>query len=162
MTILETKKKKFNPAQLSGIEQRMSLLETFLDKKGIRKQRAAPARFAAGQLTVIDLSDPFIDPASACGFFEIIVRLFVRANVSSGKVLVVDEAHKVKGSDFEIRISLISFSQYLSSERVTTGLTKELLSLIRQQRHQAMRVIISTQGDCECYIIHAIRHLINL
>jgi len=147
ITILETSKKKFNPAQLSGIEQRMSLLETFLDKKGIRKQRAAPARFAAGQLTIIDLSDPFIDPASACGFFEIIVRLFVRANVTSGKFLVVDEAHK-----------------YLSTDKVTTGLTRELLSLIRQQRHQAMRVIISTQeptvvppvllGLCSVFLLH--------
>lgn len=52
-------------------------------------------RFAAGQLTIIDLSDPFIDPASACGLFEIVTRLFVRAELGTGKVLVVDEAHKV-------------------------------------------------------------------
>lgn len=43
----------------------------------------------------MDLSDPFIDSASACGLFEIITRLFVRADVGTGKVLVVDEAHKV-------------------------------------------------------------------
>jgi DNA helicase HerA-like ATPase len=66
--------------------------------------------------------------ASACGLFEIIIRLFVRADVGSGKVLVVDEAHK-----------------YLSPERHSTGLTNALLNLIRQQRHLAMRVIISTQ-----------------
>lgn len=62
-------------------------------------------------------------------------------------MLVVDEAHK-----------------YLSSEKTTTGLTKELLSLIRQQRHQSMRVIISTQeptvvppvliGLCSITILH--------
>ena len=52
-------------------------------------------RFAAGQLTIIDLSDPFLDAASACGLFEIIIRLFIRADVDTGKVLVVDEAHKV-------------------------------------------------------------------
>ncbi|KZT72717.1 hypothetical protein DAEQUDRAFT_805007, partial [Daedalea quercina L-15889] len=122
------RKAKFNPAQLAGVEQRTALLEAFLDKRPLGDQRAAPARFAAGQLTIIDLSDPFIDPASACCFFEIITRLFVRARVDTGKVLVVDEAHK-----------------YLSPDRVTSGLTKELLSLIRQQRHQAMRVIINTQ-----------------
>jgi hypothetical protein len=54
-----------------------------------------PRRFAAGQLTIVDLSDPFIDPASACGLFEIVTRLFVRTEVETGKVLVVDEAHKV-------------------------------------------------------------------
>ncbi|KAH9938514.1 uncharacterized protein B0H18DRAFT_1091200 [Fomitopsis serialis] len=125
---LEKRKSKFNPAQRAGLEQRMALLEAFLDKRSLGEQRAAPARFAAGQLTIIDLSDPFVDPASACGFFEIITRLFVRAKVDTGKVLVVDEAHK-----------------YLSPNRVTSGLTQELLSLIRQQRHQAMRVVISTQ-----------------
>jgi len=85
-------------------------------------------RFAAGQLTIIDLSDPFIDSVSACGLFEIITRLFVRADVGTGKVLVVDEAHK-----------------YLSSNNGCSGLTKSLLTLTREQRHLAMRVIISTQ-----------------
>ncbi|OCH86212.1 hypothetical protein OBBRIDRAFT_738413 [Obba rivulosa] len=130
MTKLDAKKRTFNPQQLTGLEQRLALLESFLDKKGIKKHRTAPTRFAAGQLTIVDLSDPFIDPAAACGFFEIVVRLFVRAQVNTGKVLVVDEAHK-----------------YLSPQKgpSASGLTKELLSLIRQQRHQAMRVIISTQ-----------------
>jgi hypothetical protein len=53
------------------------------------------SRFASGQLTIIDLSDPFLDAASACGLFEIILRLFVRADVGTGKVVVMDEAHKV-------------------------------------------------------------------
>ncbi|KAI0736127.1 hypothetical protein C8Q72DRAFT_872639 [Fomitopsis betulina] len=125
---LHERKTKFNPAQLAGLEQRTALLEAFLDKRPLGEQRAAPSRFAAGQLTIIDLSDPFIDPTSACGLFEIITSLFVRARVDTGKVPVVDEAHK-----------------YLSPNRVTSGLTKELLSLIRQQRHQAMRIVISTQ-----------------
>ncbi|KNZ73824.1 hypothetical protein J132_09465 [Termitomyces sp. J132] len=128
MRELENQKKKFNPNQLSGLDQRMSLLTSFLakDKKGYGLTRTS--RFAAGRLTIIDLSDPFIDPASACGLFEIIVRLFVRSDVGTGKVLVVDEAHK-----------------YLSSSRGTSGLTKALLMLTRQQRHLSMRVIISTQ-----------------
>lgn len=68
----------------------MSLLNSFLDPTG-----SPTSRFAAGQLTIIDLSDPFLDAASACGLFEIILRLFVRADVGTGKVLVMDEAHKV-------------------------------------------------------------------
>lgn len=102
---LEVHKQKFNPAQLTGLEQRLSLLSAFLvDPKSttITKKKTPsapvkdkPSRFQPGQLTIIDLSDPFLDTASACGLFEILVRLFVRADVGTGKVLVVDEAHKV-------------------------------------------------------------------
>lgn len=124
MEKLNERKESFNPAQIAGLEQRMALLRSLLDNaKGARPKN----RFAAGQLTIIDLSDPFLDPASACGLFEIILRLFVRANVETGKVLVVDEAHK-----------------YLSPNKAA-GLTNSLLTLTREQRHLAMRVIISTQ-----------------
>ncbi|KAH7930372.1 hypothetical protein BV22DRAFT_1125091 [Leucogyrophana mollusca] len=128
---LEDQKRSFNPAQLAGLEQRMALLNSFMEfrpyGRRMQPQRTAP-RFAAGQLTIIDLSDPFIDSPSACGLFEIVTRLFVRAEVGTGKVLVVDEAHK-----------------YLSQNRSVAGLTKALLTLTREQRHLAMRVIISTQ-----------------
>ncbi|KAF8331261.1 hypothetical protein F5887DRAFT_998620 [Amanita rubescens] len=119
---LEIRKKSFNPAQLAGLEQRMALLKTFLLPWG-RQQ----LRFAPGRLTIVDLTDTFIDATSACSLFEIVVRLFVRAEVNTGKVLLVDEAHK-----------------YL--ERGTTnGLVKTLLTLVREQRHLAMRVLVSTQ-----------------
>ncbi|KAI0347429.1 hypothetical protein BDW22DRAFT_528650 [Trametopsis cervina] len=124
MRRLELKKQDLNPNQLTGLKQRMELLESFLDKK----RQPPPTRFAAGQLTIVDLSDIFIDPHSASGLFEIVIRLFVRAKLATGKVLVVDEAHK-----------------YLSANRREAGLTRELSSLVRQQRHLGMRVIISTQ-----------------
>ena len=79
------------PTQITALTQRMELLEPFISKE----DSVAPSRFAAGQLTIIDLSDPFIDAAQACSMFEILVRLFVRSTVDTGKVLVVDEAHKV-------------------------------------------------------------------
>jgi hypothetical protein len=72
----------------------MDLLDTFLDKY----RGPTPVRFAAGRLTIVDLSDIFIDPHSACGLFEIVTRLFVREKLDTGKVLVVDEAHKVRES----------------------------------------------------------------
>jgi hypothetical protein len=90
MSALDARRRDLNPAQLSGLEQRMSLIKSFIDNT-----TAAGKRFAAGRLTIVDLSDPFIDPASACGLFEIITRMFMRAEVGTGKVLVVDEAHKV-------------------------------------------------------------------
>ena len=91
--MLNEKRRTFNPAQAAGLEQRMALLESFMSKSRLREKQTK--RFSAGQITIVDLSDPFIDPASACGIFEIILRLFVRAKVDTGKVLVVDEAHKV-------------------------------------------------------------------
>jgi len=162
---LNVSKKTFNSAQLAGLEQRLSLLNSFLDVPPIPKKKASkkPARFSAGMLTIIDLSDPFLDSASACGLFEIIIRLFVRADVGSGKVLVVDEAHKVHTIPWlslEIDLLCVLF-QYLSHERHSTGLTNALLNLIRQQRHLAMRVIISTQGEHVSSTVFCINFLIN-
>jgi hypothetical protein len=106
MKKLELSKQKFNIAQLTGLEQRLSLLNSFLEPSDNNKKSSRAStrskRFSAGQLTIIDLSDPFLDTASACGLFEIILRLFVRADVGTGKVLVVDEAHKVSVYDILI------------------------------------------------------------
>ena len=90
---LDAVKKKFNPDQLSGLEQRMLLLESFLEKGA--KRTSVEARFKEGQLTIVDLTDPFIDAGNVNALFEIVTRLFERAAVHTGKVLVVDEAHKV-------------------------------------------------------------------
>ncbi|KAI0771995.1 hypothetical protein BD413DRAFT_50205 [Trametes elegans] len=121
---VELAKQDLTPPQVGFLEQRMRLLETFVDAT----KDQSNSRFRAGQLTIVDLSDPFVDTASACALFEIATRLFVRANVNTGKVLVVDEAHK-----------------YLSVNKGMSGLTKALIALTRQQRHLAMRVILSTQ-----------------
>jgi hypothetical protein len=68
------------------------------------------------ELIVFDsLSSPFMDGSSACGFFDIILGLFVEADIQgSGKIvgmscphlgststdvhIVLDEAHKVRSS----------------------------------------------------------------
>ncbi|OJA13273.1 hypothetical protein AZE42_05023 [Rhizopogon vesiculosus] len=155
---LDDEKRTFDPAQSAGLEQRLTLLNSFMEsnrpeptpfgsrtyanvgaaRSNTPATRSTPCRrFAAAQLTIVDLSDPFIDPASACGLFEIVTRSFVRAEVETGKVLVVDEAHK-----------------YFSMNRGVSGLTKALLTLTREQRHLAMRVIISTQDLCTVAIMH--------
>ncbi len=83
-----------NPNQKGALDQRLALLASFVDAAKSRKG----SLFKAGRLTIIDLSDPFIDPTGACSLFEIVTRLFVRADLDTGKVLVVDEAHKVTHS----------------------------------------------------------------
>ncbi|TFY69603.1 hypothetical protein EVG20_g3065 [Dentipellis fragilis] len=146
---LESKKANFNPGQLSSLQQRLDLLQTFMKPRGVE---SLGPRFKRARITIMDLSDPFIDSASACGIFEVVLRQFERADVGTGKVLLVDEAHK-----------------YLSQTKTATGLTKSLLTLIRQQRHMSMRVIISTQEPtvvpsvfidlCSVVILHRFQSL---
>ncbi|KAG9018997.1 hypothetical protein FRB90_007377 [Tulasnella sp. 427] len=119
---LAEKAEGFNPAQKAMCEQRLSLLESFLEV-GVGRPR-----FKAGEVTIVDLTDPFISSAGACSLFEIITTIFIRADVQGGKVLVVDEAHK-----------------YLKKDQGSEVLTETLLSIVRQQRHLGIRLILSTQ-----------------
>lgn len=103
MSKLEERKQDMNPAQKAGLKQRLELLQTFIrPSKSMRPMTFQNAvsnkedtRFAPAMVTIVDLSDPFIDPPLAGAVFEICIRLFQRADVNTGKVLVVDEAHKV-------------------------------------------------------------------
>lgn len=151
---IEEQKKDMNPAQKAGLKQRLDLLHTFTQPvaklKLPHKVRSIgeEQRFAAGRVTIIDLSDPFVDAAMAGAIFEICIRLFQRAEVDTGKVLVVDEAHKVSLLYSSLMFLLANWeTQYLSDSSSPTGLTRALLSLVRQQRHMSMRVIVSTQGQ---------------
>lgn len=92
---LNSLKEELNPFQKASLDQRLALLNSFLDPIPAKKRMNRRPRFIPGQLTIIDLSDPFIDADSACGIFNIICRQFTRAEVDAGKVLVIDEAHKV-------------------------------------------------------------------
>jgi len=93
--ILTERKKDMNPMQLVALEQRMALLKSFMHTEK-RTSKTSLKRFKSGQLTVVDLSDPFIDAAAAASLFEIVIRMFIRADTGGGKILVVDEAHKVR------------------------------------------------------------------
>ena len=78
----------------------MALLESFLHypatgKFGHYNKITSGLRFTSGQLTIVDLSDRLIDHYIASALFDIVVRNFERADVGTGKVLLVDEAHKV-------------------------------------------------------------------
>ncbi|KAI0314555.1 hypothetical protein OF83DRAFT_1136202 [Amylostereum chailletii] len=120
-------KEQFNPGQKSMLNLRLALLDSCLEG-GNAKNRVS-AHFVKGQLTVIDLSSPFMDGSSACGFFDMILGLFIEVGKEvSGKIVVLDEAHK-----------------YLAASGTASRLTESLLTVIRQQRHLATRVVVSTQ-----------------
>jgi len=81
-----------------------------------------------GQLTIVDLSCPCVTPEAACSLFNICLSLFIEQDSSVGRVVALDEAHK-----------------FLTGSSECEALTDSLLSTIRQQRHLAARIIISTQ-----------------
>jgi DNA helicase HerA-like ATPase len=86
-----------------------------------------------------------MDGSSACGFFDMILGLFVEADIGgAGKLVVLDEAHKVSLPHTGTTLYLQSV-QYLSDKGTSSRLTDSLLTVIRQQRHLATRVVISTQ-----------------
>lgn len=136
---LKVKETDFSDQQLNPLKQRLALLESFISTE------TSPGRFEDRGLTIIDLSDPFIDSNLAASLFEIIAKLFVRVELGTGKVLLVDEAHKVR-VPFAVFPRFVSdYLQYLGGGKMH-GLTNTLLRLIREQRHLGLRVIISTQG----------------
>lgn len=81
------------------LDQRLDLLESFLDLEN-KEGRLFKERHKAQQLTIVDLSCPFVDASTACVLFNICIGLFLAASEAEkmGKVIAVDEAHKVSKS----------------------------------------------------------------
>jgi hypothetical protein len=74
------------------LNQRLDLLESFLD---LDESTTSPS-FAAGEITIVDLSCPFVDASTACVLFKIGMGLYLESDPTIGKVIVLDEAHKVR------------------------------------------------------------------
>jgi hypothetical protein len=87
---LHLKKQKFNPAQSNMLQMRLSLLESFLDMKDI----CSEPKFLPGEITIMDMSCPFVDANTACILFEIGLQQYLQSK-TTGKMIVLDEAHKV-------------------------------------------------------------------
>lgn len=54
--------------------------------------------FPPGSLTIVDLSCPFVDDSAACALFNICLELFLETRGNAGRVVALDEAHKVHQS----------------------------------------------------------------
>ncbi|KAJ0417602.1 hypothetical protein BJY00DRAFT_325432 [Aspergillus carlsbadensis] len=117
-------KLRLERAQTPFLAQRLDLLDSYLDLRGVQDGDY----FVAGGVTVLDLSCPFVDQSTACILFRIAIDLFLYAHPSRGKMIVADEAHK-----------------YMTDTAAAKELTETFLTIIRQQRHLGVRTIISTQ-----------------
>lgn len=89
--------------QSAPLQMRLDLLESFLDVKPKPGQSKRPKtaesdvwNFKRGSLTIIDLSCPFVDENSACALFNICLGIFLERRGDGGRVIALDEAHKVR------------------------------------------------------------------
>lgn len=80
----------FDATQTNMLDMRLNLLESFLDMTGIAPQ----PDFLPGEITIMDLSDAFISPNTACILFKLGLERFLQCK-APGKLVVLDEAHKV-------------------------------------------------------------------
>lgn len=79
------------------LKMRLQLLESFLILPG--KDKGIPKdtwKFNPGTLTIIDLSCPFVDADDACALFNICLSLFLENRHEGGRLVALDEAHKVR------------------------------------------------------------------
>ncbi|KAG8851922.1 hypothetical protein FRC20_001636 [Serendipita sp. 405] len=113
----------FNMSQSSMLQMRLGLLDSFLHGGG----QDISSYFGPGKLLIIDLSDRFVDGKTASMLFDICLGLFMEWKAPTGKLIVLDEAHKY-------------LTPFTSNQ-----LTSTISGIIRQQRHLSTRVIISTQ-----------------
>ncbi|KAJ5346243.1 hypothetical protein N7452_004247 [Penicillium brevicompactum] len=135
-------KLKLGRSQTPFLYQRLDLLDSYLDLDGT----GTSDYFIDDGVTILDLSCPFVDQSTACILFRIAIDLFLYAHPSRGKMIVADEAHK-----------------YMADTFAAKALTETFLTIIRQQRHLGVRIIISTQEPtispqlidlCSLTIIH--------
>lgn len=149
-----------NPGQLQMLNQRLTILRTFSaecapdilmqDNKNLQGQQLVNERkkqglgmkgdciiVEKGTLTIVDLSDPFVDASTACILFDICLGIILKRHkeavtankISPGLIITLDEAHKF-------------LDRGIPSADIFTS---SLLTTIREQRHNAARVIIATQ-----------------
>jgi hypothetical protein len=85
------RKCRFNPAQINMLQMRLGLLESFLDLNNTCPE----PQFTEGEVTIMDMSCPFVDANTACILFRIGLQRYLQSK-SAGKLIVLDEAHKVR------------------------------------------------------------------
>lgn len=144
----------FSREQADPMNLRFDLLESFMvDRKPANTRKRSKAEkhaelfnFKPGTLTIVDLSDPFVDAATACVLFDTCLSLIQEKRPESGLVIALDEAHK-----------------YMNESAAATEFTDHLLLTVREQRHNSTRVYIATQEPtvseklldlCSVSIIH--------
>lgn len=80
---------------------RLDLLQDFIVEEQIKKNVKTPGKNGndwepvPGRLTIVDLSCHFIDVSTACTLFDIYLGVFLEQKPDIGRLVALDEAHKV-------------------------------------------------------------------
>jgi hypothetical protein len=124
-----------SPGQSNPLQQRLEVLRQFVaeseENKAVRaRQRDLADLVASGTLVVADMTDPMLAPAEANGIFQVLLEQFRLKELSCGKVVVCDEAHKY----------------FDSKAKGGDGLAGAIVETVRLMRHEGMRVVVSTQS----------------
>ena len=125
---------QFVRGQDGPMKLRLDLLESFMPRStGSSRKVLAKAQNdflvgSPGSLTIVDLTDPVIDADSACVLFDICLSVFIK-QTRCGKIVALDEAH----------------NYMTEGSGAAQAFTEKLLRTVREQRHQAVRVVIATQ-----------------
>ncbi|KAG9655390.1 hypothetical protein KCU64_g6571, partial [Aureobasidium melanogenum] len=127
-------KEGLQPGQKVMMAMRLNLLESFLDPGCIETSKKTHSKkndllsTSPSTLTIVDLSDPFLDAGTTCTLFDILLSVFLSSRPESGLLVCLDEAHK-----------------FMKNTTAAETFTENLLTVIREQRHNACRVVIATQ-----------------
>lgn len=122
----------FSREQKGPLNMRLSLLESFLAHR--EQNESSKSRLndmfnsAQATVTIVDLSCPFVNENDACALFSICLSIFMENRGDCGRIVALDEAHK-----------------FLTKTGEAEKLTDQVISIVRQQRHLAARIIVATQ-----------------
>ncbi len=87
--------KNGNEAKIAGLEKSQETYEQ--NKAAIANEGKEDIwSFKEGTLTIVDLSCPFVDESAACALFNICLALFLEERGDVGRIVALDEAHKVQ------------------------------------------------------------------
>ena len=95
-------KQKWDRSQRTALDLRLQLLDSFMapsDATLTPKPAQAEENiwaFQPGSLTIVDLSDPFVNSDEACSIFTICLSIFLEERHRCGRIIALDEAHKVR------------------------------------------------------------------
>lgn len=141
------------PEYTDTAEGKKALRDWFTEQD--RKEKAGIAKsniwdFLPGSVTIVDLSCPFVDESFACTLFNMCLSIFLDNRQGVGRIVALDEAHKVHSLLVPVprsrtQLFMTNIVQFMSEDVNASTLTDTLLSVIRQQRHLATRVVIATQ-----------------
>ncbi|KAJ9614445.1 hypothetical protein H2200_002581 [Cladophialophora chaetospira] len=117
-------------SQMSFLNMRFGLIEWFLQRTAEATVRAQARKieFQPGTILIVDLSCPFVTETDACLLFSIFLQIFLGQRGQRPLIVALDEAHK-----------------FLTEAPPAKAFTDDLITIVREQRHQGSRVVIATQ-----------------